>query len=113
MNVADPPSGGFIMKLIGMTICAAALCVASLGADAGQTSTKSKVTVKDGKDVDVTGCVASASSGRGDGKVEIETKTKTKVEHGDDKETKSKSTMEGDLAGMPFLSVKSLKMIAA
>ncbi|HMB79867.1 MAG TPA: hypothetical protein VKI43_07360 [Vicinamibacterales bacterium] len=145
------------MKLIGMTICAAALCVASLGADAGQTSTKSKVTVKDGKDVDVTGCVASASSGsgdkymltnvadkkgamhsymlasdddlgkhvghrvqisgkaadRGDGKVEIETKTKTKVEHGDDKETKSKSTMEGDLAGMPFLSVKSLKMIAA
>jgi hypothetical protein len=145
------------MKLIGTAICAAALCVASLSAGAGQTSTKSKVTVKDGKDVNVTGCVASASSGsgksymltnvadkkgamhsymlvndddvskhlghrvqisgkvadRGDGKIEIETKSKTKVEHGDDKETKSKSTLEGDLAGMPYLSVKSLKMIAA
>ena len=144
------------MKHIGMTIFAAALAVASLAA-AGQTSTKSKVTVKDGKDVDVTGCVASATSGggnkymltnvadkngamhsyllvndddlakhvghrvqisgtaadRGDGKVEIETKTKTKVEHGDDKETKSKSTVEGDLAGMAYLKVKSLKMVAA
>lgn len=145
------------MKLIGMTICVAAFGLASLGAAAGQTSTKSKVTVKDGKDVEVTGCIASATRGggnkymltnvadkkgamhsyllvndddlakhvghrvqidgtaadRGDGKVEIETETKTKVEHGDDKETKSKSTMEGDLAGMPYLKVKSLKMIAA
>ena len=147
------------MKLIGVTICAAALCVASLGASPGQTKSKTEVKVKDGKDVDVTGCIASASSGsgdhymltnvadikgamhsymlvsedhedfakhvghrvqlegkvtdRGDGKIEVETKTKTKVEHGDDKETKSKSTMQGDMAGVPYLGVKSLKMIAA
>ena len=113
--------------------------------------------VKDGKEVNVTGCVASATSGsgngymltnvadkkgalhnyvlvsddelskhvghrvqisgraadRGDGKVEIDTKTKTKVAHGDDKETHSTSTMKGEMPGMAFLSVKSLKMIAA
>ena len=144
------------MKLIGMTICAAAICLASLGADAGQTEMKSKITVKDGKDVDVTGCVAPAASGtgfmltnvadkkgavhsymlvsedadlskhvghrvqltgkvtdRGDAKIKVETKTKTKVEHGDDQETHSKSTMAGDMAGVAYLGVKSLKMIAA
>ena len=143
------------MKLIGMTICAAAVCFASLGA-VGQTETKSKVKVKDGKEVEVTGCVARAASGngfmltnvadkggamhsymlvsddadlskhvghrvqltgkvtdRGNGKIEVETKSKTKVEHGDDKETHSKATMHGDMPGMPYLGVKSLKMIAA
>ena len=118
---------------------------------------KSKVKVKDGKDVEVTGCIASATSGSGDGymltnvadktgtrpsytlvsddpdlakhlghrvqihgkatdragKIEIETKTKTKVKHGDDQETNNKSTLKGDMAGMAYLSVKSLKMIAA
>jgi hypothetical protein len=49
---------------------------------------------------------------RGDGKVEIERNTKTKVEHGDDKETRSKSEVKGDLT-TPYLTVKSLKMIAA
>ena len=144
------------MKLIGMTVCATAVCLASLGADAGQTAMKSKIKVKDGKEVNVTGCVTPAASGtgfmltnvadkngamhsymlvsedadlskhvghrvqltgkvtdRGDAKIEVETKTKTKVEHGDDKETHSKSTMEGDMAGMAYLGVKSLKMIAA
>jgi hypothetical protein len=148
--------GDLIMRLIGITACAVAMCLASLGANAGQTETKSKIKVKDGKDVNVTGCVAPAASGtgfmltnvadrngamhsymlvsddadlskhvghrvqltgkvtdRGDAKVEVETKTKTKVEHGDDKETHSKSTVEGDMAGMAYLGVKSLKMIAA
>ena len=50
---------------------------------------------------------------RGDGKIKVETKTKTKVEHGDDKETHSKSEIKGDMAGVPFLGVKSMKMIAA
>jgi hypothetical protein len=142
------------MKLIiCSTLCAAALAVSTLAA---QTEVKSKVTVKDGKDVDVTGCVARDASGngfmltnvadkkgamhsymlaagdqdfskhvghrvqlegkvtdRGDGKIEVETKSKTRVEHGDDKETKSKSTMKGDLDGVPYLGVKSLKMVAA
>ena len=144
------------MKLISITLCAAALAISGLAADAGQTEVKSKVTVKDGKDVNVTGCVARTASGsgfmltnvadkkgamhsymltadnqdfskhvghrvqlegkvtdRGDGKIEVETKSKTKVEHGDDKETKSKSMMKGDLDGVPYLGVKSLKMVAA
>jgi hypothetical protein len=145
------------MKLIWRTLGVAALSVATAGMLAAQTDTKSKVKVKDGTDVEVTGCVSSASSGSGegymlthvadkkgnrpsymlvdedhdvakhvghrvqidgkatdrDGKVEIETKTKTKVKHGDDQETSSKSTMKGDMPGMAYLKVSSLKMIAA
>src|ERR1700694_3159321 len=144
-----------MVKLIGMAVCAAAVCLTSLGADAGQTETKSKIRVKAGKEVNVTGCVAPAASGtgfmltnvadksgamhsymlvsddtdlskhvghrvqltgkvtdRGNAKVELETKSKTKVDHGDDKETHSKSTVEGDMAGMAYLGVKSLKMAA-
>jgi len=144
------------MKLIRIVFGLAAACLVASGAQAGQTESKSKVTVKDGKDVSVTGCVEPTASGkgfmlthvadksgtmhdymlvsddndlskhvghrvqldgkvtdRGDGKVKVETKTKTKVEHGDDKETHSKSEMKGDMAGMRFLGVKSVKMIAA
>ena len=40
-------------------------------------------------------------------------KTKTKIERddADDKKTETKTTMEGDLAGVPYLGVKSVKMI--
>ena len=114
------------------------------------------MTVKDGQDVTVTGCVEPNASGsgymlthvadkkgtmpnymlasddgdlkkhighrvtiegkvadKGDGKVKVETRTKTKVENGDDKETHSKSEVHGDMDGMRFLGVKSVKMIAA
>jgi len=145
------------MKLIWTTFEVAALCLATVGPLSAQTDVKSKVKVKDGADVEVTGCVASASRGPGDGymltnvadkkgtkpnymlvdedhdlakhighrvqisgkatdrdgKVEIETKTKTKVKHGDDQETHSKSTVKGDTVGMAYLSVNSMKMIAA
>ena len=51
---------------------------------------------------------------RGDAKVTIETKTKTKVEHGDDHKTSQKTEVEGnDVASLPYLGVKSFKMIAA
>jgi hypothetical protein len=142
------------MKLIGIAFGLAACC--SVGMQAGQVESKSKVTVKDGKEVSVTGCVEPTASGtgymlthvadksgamhnymlvsedadlakhvghrmqldgkitdKGDGKVKVETKTKVKVEHGDDKETHSKSEMKGDMDGMRFLGVKSMKMIAA
>jgi hypothetical protein len=142
----------------------AAVCLTTAVTLAAQTDVKSKVKVKDGQDVDVTGCVASAAGGAGDnyvlthvadkkgtrpnytlvaddtdlhkqltkdlakhvghrvqisgkatdrdGKVEIDTKTKTKIEHGDDQETRTKSTQQGDSAGVAYLSVKSMKMIA-
>ena len=160
-SVARPWHGGGAgeknMKLIWKTLAVAALCLATVGPLSAQTDVKSKVRVKNGADVEVTGCVASASSGTGDGymltnvadkkgnrpnyllvdedhdlpkhvghrvqisgkatdrdgKIEIETKTKTKVKHGEDQETRSKSTTKGDTVGMAYLSVNSMKMIAA
>ena len=50
---------------------------------------------------------------RGDGKIKTETKTTLKIDNGTDKETKAKSEVKGDLAGLPYLGVKSLKMVAA
>ena len=47
---------------------AAALCAlvsASVGAQSAQTESKSKVTVKDGQEVTVTGCVEPTASGTG------------------------------------------------
>ena len=144
------------MKLIGMMCCLVTAWSVGLGAQTAQTESKSKITVKDGHDVTVTGCVEQNASGtgfmlthvadksgtmhdymlvsdesdfakhvghrmqidgkvtdRGDGKIKVETKTKTKVEHGDDQETHHKSEIRGDLPGVPFLGVKSVKMIAA
>jgi hypothetical protein len=144
------------MKSIGPALCLSAMCAAALGAQTAETQTKSKIAVKDGKDVQVTGCIEPTTGGtgfmltnvadktgalhsymltsdeidlskhvsqrvqingkaadQGDAKIKTETKTKTKVESGDDKETRSKSEVRGDLSGMPFLGVKSVKMIAA
>jgi len=53
-----------MMKFIA-TLGVAALCVAGLGAQSAQTETKSKITVKDGKSMTVTGCVASSANGTG------------------------------------------------
>jgi hypothetical protein len=143
------------MKLIGPAICFVMVSAAAFGAQTSETETKSKIAVKGGKDMQVTGCVEPTASGgfmltnaadktgalhsymlvsddadlskhvghrvqisgraadQGDATIETETKTKTKVERGDDKETHSKSEMRGNLAGVPFLGVKSVKMIAA
>jgi hypothetical protein len=144
------------MKLIG-AVCVSVIvgCAASLAAQTKETESKTKVTVKDGKSVTVTGCVAPAVTGsgfmltnvadktgdlhnyalipddadvakhvghrvqisgkatdRGDGKVEIEKKSTTKVESGDDTTSRSKAELDGRDAP-PYLTVKSLKMIAA
>ena len=52
------------MKLMGL-LCAVAVCTVGLGAQSKETETKSKITVKDGKSVTVTGCVASSAGGSG------------------------------------------------
>ena len=146
------------MKPIRTAGIALALAMSALVAVAAQNESKSKITIKDGKDVTVTGCVAAAPAGKDagfvltnvadtkgtlpdytlvgkddhdleklvgqrveisglaadrGGKVELETKTKTKVEHGPDQESHTKSTMKGDMPGLTFLSVKSIKAIAA
>jgi hypothetical protein len=144
------------MKLIASAVVLAAACSVGLVGQTMEQTTKSKISIKDGKDVTVTGCVQQTASGtgfmltdaadksgrvhsymlvsddvdlakhvghrveikgkaadRGDAKIETESETKTKVEHGDDKETRGKTELKGDLSGLPFLGVKDVKMIAA
>jgi len=144
------------MKRISITL--GILAMSSLGvlAQSSQTTTETKITVKDGKEVHVTGCVApdlnhtgyiltnvadkdgpahnymlltddkdlakhvghrvqieGRVTDRGDAKVKVETKTETKVKDGDDRETKAKSELSGDAVALPYLGVKSFKMVAA
>ena len=46
------------MKLIGIALCWSALFAVGLGAQTQETQTKTKVAIKSGKEVTVTGCVA-------------------------------------------------------
>lgn len=45
------------MKLIGAAFCVAAVCAVSVGAQTQTTSSKSKIQVKDGKEITVGGCL--------------------------------------------------------
>jgi hypothetical protein len=143
------------MKVISAVCLSVLVGAGTLVAQTKETESKTKVTVKDGKSMTVTGCVTPAVSGngfmltnvadksgdlhnytlvpddadvakhvghrvqisgkatdRGDGKVEVEKKTTTKVEHGDDTTSRSKAEIDGSVAP-PYLTVKSVKMIAA
>ena len=116
---------------------------------------KTKITVEDGKDVTVTGCVTRAADGnfhltnaagkdgavgtyilaaedsddlddmvghrveikgkaadKGSGKVKIKSKSEVEV-GGDTRKRESKTEVEGDLQGLPFLGVKSIRSIAS
>ena len=53
------------MKLIASAFVLAAACSAGLAAQTTEQTAKSKMTVKDGKDVTVTGCVQPTASGAG------------------------------------------------
>jgi hypothetical protein len=61
-----------------------------------------------GHRVEVTGKAAD----KGKGKIKVETKNETKTDDGDKAKTESKSEVKGDLKGLPFLGVKSLRMLA-
>ena len=132
------------MKLIYTTFGLAAMLAVGLGAQSGTTKTKTKVEVKDGKDITISGCLASNPRGgymlttmtgdmkymlvtdddlakhvghrievkgkatdRGDGKMKVE----STVDSGDDK-TKTTTEFKGDMTGMHYLGVKSVKMIS-
>jgi hypothetical protein len=141
-------------RLITGTVLALA-CGVGLSAQSAKVKSETEVSVKDGKNVTVTGCLERAVSGTGfvltstegkdvesrhyllvgkddameehvghlveikgkaadvgnDGKVEVKTKTKVERENADDKETESKTQMQGDLADVPYLGVKSVKTI--
>ena len=141
------------MKRFMLGSALALACSVGLAAQTATVKSETKVDVKDGKDVTVTGCLARSASGTAfllnnvegkgvasksyilvgddldahighfieikgkasnigdDGKVEVKTKTKIERDDADDKTTETKTTMEGDLAGVPYLGVKSVKMI--
>jgi hypothetical protein len=143
------------MKRLIMGTTLALACGVGLSAQSAKVKSETEISVKDGKNVTVTGCVERAASGTGfvltstegkdvgsrhyllvgkddemedrvghlveikgkaadvgnDSKVEVKTKTKVERENADDKETESKTQMEGDLAGVPYLGVKSVKTI--
>ena len=141
------------MKRFMLGSALALACSVGLAAQTATVKSESKVDVKDGKEVTVTGCVARSASGTAfllnnvegkgvesksyillgddldahvghfieikgkasnigdDGKVEVTTKTKVERDDADDKKTETKTTMEGDLTGVPYLGVKSVKMI--
>ena len=141
------------MKRFMLGSALALACSVGLAAQTATVKSETKVDVKDGKDVTVTGCLARSASGTAfllndvegknvksrsyilvgddldahvghfieikgkasnigdDAKVEVKTKTKVERDEADDKTTETKTTMEGDLAGIPYLGVKSVKMI--
>jgi opacity protein-like surface antigen len=143
------------MKRLIIATTVALACGAGLSAQSAKVKSETEISVKDGKNVTVTGCVERAANGTGfvltstegkdvesrhyllvgkddsmeeyvghlveikgkaadvgnDGKVEVETKTKIEREHADDKETRSKTEMQGNLDNVPYLGVKSVKTI--
>jgi hypothetical protein len=138
------------MKLISTTLCFAAICAVGLGAQSSETKSKTKVEVKDGKEMTVIGCVERTPGGgymltdaaggtryalvgdqdfakhlghrvevsgrvadRSKGRVKVKTKVKTEVEHGKDRETEATTEAKGDLGGLSYVGVKSLKMISS
>jgi hypothetical protein len=62
-----------------------------------------------GHRVEITGKAAD----QGDGKIKIETKNESRIGDGDKSKTISKAEVKGDLKGLPYLGVKSIKMIAS
>ena len=133
-----------------------ALCAAGLAAQSQetQTTTKTKVEIKGGKNITVVGCLDRRSNGeyvltdtrdnrieharytlvtdkdlsnrvgqrveikgktvtRHDGKVEIETKTKIDVEHGKDRESKTKTEGTTGMFDPAYLGVNSIKKISS
>ena len=62
-----------------------------------------------GHRIEVTGKAAD----QGKGKIKVETKNETKAGEGDKAKTESKSEVKGDLKGLPYLGVKSVRTIAS
>jgi hypothetical protein len=93
------------MKIISSAFCVAAMCVAGLTAQSGttETKTKTKVEVKDGKDVTIRGCLAANPAGgymlttsRGDMKYALVTNDDLSKDVGHRMEVKGKAADRGD-----------------
>jgi hypothetical protein len=140
-------------KLGYSLIAVVAACSLSAAQDL-EKKTQTKLSVEDGREITVTGCVDRNADGgflltnvankegalgsyvlaaddddlkdhvghrveikgkaadQGEGKIKIETKNESKVGDGDKTRTTSKAEVKGDLKGLPYLGVKSVKMLA-
>jgi hypothetical protein len=143
-------------------LCAALVAVVGIGAPAlaqdAVKKSKTRISVDDGKEMTVTGCVARSMDGefsltnaagkdgalgsyvlvargdareelgkqvghrveikgkaadKGDGKMTIKTESEVRTSEGENKKRDSTTTVEGDLNGLPFLGVKSVRMLAS
>ena len=144
-------------------VCAMLVSLFSAGAALAQdvvkdTKTKTKITVEDGKDITVTGCVTRSADGsltltqaagkdgalgsyvlvadgdaqdelkdhvghrveikgkaadKGDGKLKIKSESEVRSTAGERKKRESTTEVAGDLEGLPFLGVKSVRMLAS
>jgi Protein of unknown function (DUF5818) len=133
----------------------AVLAACSLGAAQElEKKTQTKVSVQDGREISVTGCIERNADGgymlthaankegrlgsyllasddddlkdhvghrveikgkaadQGEGRIKVETKNESKVGDSDRSKTTSKAEVKGDLSGLPYLGVKSVKMLA-
>jgi hypothetical protein len=93
------------MKIISTAFCLAAICAVGLGAQSGttETKTKTKIDVKDGKNVTITGCLAANPSGgymltttRGEQKYALVTDDDLSKHIGHRMEIKGKAADRGD-----------------
>lgn len=120
--------------------------------------TKTKITVEDGKNVTVTGCIGRTPEGnftlthgagkdgalnsyillaegesqdtlkdhvghrveirgkaadQGDGRLQIKSESEVRTSEGDRKKRESTTKVRGDLEGLPYLGVKSVRMLAS
>src|SRR4051794_40341366 len=57
--------------------------------------------------------VSGKAADKGKGKVTVETKTESRAGDGDKSKTSSKAEVKGDLKGLPYLGVKSVRMLAS
>jgi hypothetical protein len=142
------------MHKLGYSLIAVVVACSLGAAQELEKKTQTKVSVEDGRDITVTGCVERNADGgymltraankegsfgsyllagdtddlkdrvgsrvevkgkaadQGDGKIKVETKNESKVGDNERKKTTSTSEVKGDLSGLPFLGVKSVKTIA-
>ena len=91
------------MKLICAAFGMAAMCAVGLGAQSGTTETKTKIEVKNGKEVKVSGCLERnpgggymLTSSRGDLKYALVTNDDLSPHIGHRVEVKGKATDQGD-----------------
>jgi hypothetical protein len=142
------------MHKLGYSLIAVVAACSLGAAQEVEKKSQTKLSVENGRDITVTGCVERNADGgylltraankegsfgsyiltsdndalkdhvgyrveikgkaadQGDGKIKVETKNESRVGDGDKKKTTSTSEVKGDLTGLPFLGVKSVKTIA-